>query len=148
MEAVIFIGIQATGKSTFYKTKFFNSHVRLSMDLLNTRNKENRFLETCFQTQSRFVIDNTNPSIESRNKYIRLAKKNKYKVVGYYFNSSIENALQRNDIRKGKEKIPEIGIKACHKSLVIPSREEGFDKLYFVKICKNDFVIEDWKDEV
>ena len=68
MQAIIFIGIQATGKSTFYKTNFFNSHIRLSMDLLNTRNKENRFLETCFHTQARFVVDNTNPTSEERKK--------------------------------------------------------------------------------
>uniref|UniRef100_A0AAU6WVW6 Uncharacterized protein n=1 Tax=Chryseobacterium endophyticum TaxID=1854762 RepID=A0AAU6WVW6_9FLAO len=30
------------------------------MDLLNTRNKENRLLQYCFETQSRMVIDNTN----------------------------------------------------------------------------------------
>ena len=34
MEAIIFTGIQATGKSTFYKQNFFNSHVRISLDLL------------------------------------------------------------------------------------------------------------------
>ncbi|MBN1315005.1 MAG: hypothetical protein JXA42_06040 [Anaerolineales bacterium] len=38
MQAVIFIGIQATGKSTFFKERFFNTHVRISLDLLKTRN--------------------------------------------------------------------------------------------------------------
>ncbi|MEL6944740.1 MAG: ATP-binding protein, partial [Bacteroidota bacterium] len=36
MQAILFIGIQASGKSTFYKERFFNTHVRISMDLLNT----------------------------------------------------------------------------------------------------------------
>ena len=149
MQAIIFIGIQATGKSTFYKANFFNSHVRLSMDLLNTRNKEKIYLETCFKTQSKFVIDNTNPTTEDREKYIRLAKENKYEVVGYYFSSSIEVALKRNKERTGKEKIPEIGIKGCYGKLEIPKLEEGFDKLYFVKTTKNhQFEVEDWKDEI
>lgn len=45
MEGIIFIGIQASGKSSFYKEKFFNSHLRVSLDLLNTRNKENQILD-------------------------------------------------------------------------------------------------------
>lgn len=148
MQAIIFIGIQATGKSTFYKANFFNSHIRLSMDLLNTRNKENRFLETCFQTQASFVVDNTNPTSEERKKYIKLARENKYEVIGYYFSSSIAEALKRNSSREGKEKVPEIGIKGCYGRLEIPTKEEGFDKLYFVNSFDNAFIVEDWKNEI
>jgi len=42
MQIIIFIGIPASGKSSFYKELFFNSHIRISMDLLNTRNKEGK----------------------------------------------------------------------------------------------------------
>ena len=148
MQLIIFIGIQATGKSTFYKSNFFNSHVRISMDLLNTRNKEKQFMDTCFETESKFVVDNTNPTIEDRAKYIRLAQENNYEVVGYYFSSSIEESLDRNKQRKGKEVIPDVGIRSCYSKLEIPTKSEGFDKLYFVKISDGKFIIEDWKDEV
>src|SRR4051812_8782542 len=37
MEAVILIGIQGSGKSTFYRERFFDTHVRVSLDLLKTR---------------------------------------------------------------------------------------------------------------
>ena len=33
MEAVIFIGIQASGKSTFFKERFFNTHVRINLEM-------------------------------------------------------------------------------------------------------------------
>lgn len=148
MQAIIFIGIQATGKSTFYKTHFFNSHVRISMDLLNTRNKERKFLETCFQTHTQFVVDNTNPSLADRKKYIDRAKENKYEVVGYYFSSSLKEALRRNQLRTGKEKIPEAGIRGCLRRLGMPQKVEGFDKLYFVKLSKDGFIVTDWKDEI
>lgn len=148
MQAIIFTGIQATGKSTFYKTHFFNSHVRLSMDLLNTRNRENEFLKTCLKTQSKFVVDNTNPTAEERKKYINPAKEKKYEVIGYYFSSSLAEAIQRNNKRTGKDKIPEIGIKGCFRKLEIPKLREGFDKLYFVKIADNKFIVEDWNDEI
>ena len=40
MEAIVFIGLQASGKSSFYKERFFSTHVRISLDLLRTRNRE------------------------------------------------------------------------------------------------------------
>ncbi|WPQ66349.1 hypothetical protein SIO70_15935 [Chitinophaga sancti] len=66
MEAIIFCGIQASGKSTFYSEHFFNSHARISLDLLNTRNREDIFLHACFSTHMPFVVDNTNPTRAER----------------------------------------------------------------------------------
>lgn len=148
MEAIIFCGIQATGKTTFFKKKFFNTHIRISLDLLNTRNKEQKFIETCFSIQQRYVVDNTNPTKEDRAKYILAAKANKFKVIGYYFKSGIEEALSRNNLRPGKENIPEIGIKGTFKKLEPPEFEEGFDELFFVEIANNDFIIKEWTNEV
>ena len=70
MEAVIFTGLQGSGKSSFYKERFFSTHVRISLDLLRTRHRENRLLALCLETQQRFVIDNTNPARADRAKYI------------------------------------------------------------------------------
>jgi predicted kinase len=50
MEAIIFIGLQASGKSTFYKENFFNSHLRISNDLLKTKNRESRLIDFCIET--------------------------------------------------------------------------------------------------
>ena len=148
MEILIFCGIQATGKTTFYKDRFFKSHIRISLDQLNTRNKEQKFIDTCFLTRQPFVIDNTNPTISERNKYILAAKANKFKVIGYYFHSSLSDAISRNNFRKGKENIPEIGIKGTFNKLTLPSYEEGFDELYYVKIENESFQIKEWKNEI
>ena len=148
MEAVIFCGIQATGKTTFFKERFFNTHIRISLDQLNTRNKELRFIETCISTFHPFVIDNTNPSLEERAKYIAIAKANKFKVIGYYFQSKVSDALARNNQRTGKEKIPEIGIKGTFKRLSLPSIDEGFDELYYVTAEDYKFTVKEWRDEV
>jgi predicted kinase len=148
MEAIIFIGIQGTGKSTFYKENFFNSHIRISLDLLNTRNKQNKFLNTCFETQSRFVIDNTSPEIKDREPFIERAKERKYKVIGYYFRSNIIEAIERNSQRIGKEKIPVIGIKGCYNKLELPDLKEGFDELYYVEIINGQFKVSEWKNEI
>lgn len=148
MEAIIFIGIQASGKSTFYHKQFMNTHIRISLDLLNTRNKEDKFLETCFATQSKFVIDNTNPTVNERLKYIELAKKNKYKIIGYYFQSKLDEAISRNNQRAEKARIKEIGLKNCYSKLQTPSYNEGFDELFYVSFVKNGFQIKNWENEI
>ncbi|QKJ30714.1 AAA family ATPase [Mucilaginibacter mali] len=148
MEAVIFCGIQATGKTTFFKEKFFKTHMRISLDQLNTRNKEFKFVETCIMTNHPFVIDNTNPSRAERAKYIAIAKTNRFKVTGYYFSSKLADALERNNQRTGKEKIPEIGIKGTFKKLRLPSIDEGFDELYYVTVENNIFTVKEWSDEI
>lgn len=140
---IIFTGIPASGKSSFYKELFFNSHLRISMDLLNTRNKENKLLQYGFETQSRMVIDNTNVTRESRKKYIEAAKQNQYTVTGYFFESSIQDCLERNKTRK--DSINEIGIKAKYKDLEKPDYIEGFDKIFSVKIISNTFEISDYE---
>ncbi|WES97752.1 AAA family ATPase [Chryseobacterium arthrosphaerae] len=143
MEMIIFTGIPASGKSSLYKELFFNSHIRISMDLLNTRNKEGKLLQYCFDTQSKMVIDNTNVSRENRRKYIQLAIQNKYSIVGYFFESDIRDCLERNKNRK--DSINETGIKAKYKELELPSLEEGFDQIIKVKIINNQFKISDYE---
>jgi len=70
MQLIILIGIPGCGKSSFYKGQFFNSHLRLSLDLLKTRNKEQRFLNQALSLQQWIVIDNTNVLREERSKYM------------------------------------------------------------------------------
>jgi predicted kinase len=143
MEAVIFCGIQGSGKSTFYKEYFFKTHVRISLDLLKTRHRENMLLHTCLTVQQPFVIDNTNAAKKERHKYIEKAKTYGFIVKGYYFHTSVADALARNKNRTGKENIPVAGIISTHKKLEIPTYEEGFDKIYRVAIINGDFEIED-----
>lgn len=143
MEAIIFTGIQASGKSTFYKENFFKTHVRISLDMLRTRNKESILLNACIEARQPFVVDNTNPTVEDRRKYIEKAKENNLKIIAYYFQTTSSEAVARNQGREGKEVVPLIAIYGTNKKLQVPSFEEGFDELYYVRIGeKNDFIIE------
>ena len=141
MEGIIFIGIQASGKSTFYKENFFNSHLRISLDLLNTRNKERQILDKCLDLQQRVVIDNTNPTAFDRKRYIDKFKARKYNVIGYYFETNLEQALARNEQRTGKARISDIGVRSTYKKLQIPDWEEGFDQLFKVQIEQEKMLI-------
>jgi predicted kinase len=149
MQAIIFVGIQATGKTTFYNQRFLNTHVRISLDLLKTRNRETKFLETCILTQQRFVVDNTNPTAEVRKRYIDLAQKAGYEIIGYYFQSQSEKAVERNSSRDPSAQIPIKGILGTYNQLELPSYVEGFDALYYVSITDdNNFNVERWGDDV
>ncbi|MFZ6030442.1 MAG: AAA family ATPase [Chloroflexota bacterium] len=85
MEVILFIGIQAVGKSTFYKEHFFTTHVRINLDMLKTRAREMALLQACLATQQPFVVDNTNVLKRERARYIELARQSGFRVVGYYF---------------------------------------------------------------
>src|SRR5689334_1064942 len=99
MEAVIFTGIQASGKSSFYRERFFDTHVRINLDMLKTRRREDRLLLACLETQQSFVVDNTNPTVEERAKYIAPARAGGFRVVGYYFQSDVGACIRRNSTR-------------------------------------------------
>ena len=149
MEAVIFIGLQASGKSSFYRQKFIDSHIRLNLDMLKTRHRERLLYEACLAAKQPMVIDNTNPRIAERQKYIVPAQANKFAVTGYYFQSDLASCKQRNEQRRGKSKIPLVGLLDTYKRLELPSYEEGFDRLYYVKLGEDKtFTVETWQDAV
>lgn len=145
MEAVIFVGIQGAGKSTFCKERFYDSHVRINLDMLRTRRRETLLFEACLEAKQKLVLDNTNLTREEREKYIVRAKDFGFKIVGYYFQTKIEKAIERNNRREGKAKIPEKGLRGALKKLQVPIYEEGFDKLFRVWINdENQFVVEEF----
>ena len=102
-------------------------------------------MELCLRTQQKFVVDNTNLTKVERAKYIEAARARKFRVVGYYFESKVEDAIRRNSTRTGKENIPEIGIRGAYKRLERPGYEEGFDELYHVRIGEEGFVVREWQ---
>jgi predicted kinase len=135
MEAVIFIGIQGSGKSTFYRERFFDTHVRINLDMLRTRHREQILFNACLSARQSFVIDNTNPTKSDRARYIAPARAAGCRIVAYLFNSSVREAIQRNNQRKRKAKIPPAAIAGTFKKLEPPSLEEGFDEIFSVEIA-------------
>jgi predicted kinase len=132
MELVLFTGIQGSGKSSFYQERFYATHLRLNRDMLKTRHRERRLLEVCLEIGQPIVVDNTNPRPIDRADYMQLAKAAKFRVIGYYFRTTIATALARNEQRTGTAKIPKVGLFTTYKRLEPPKMDEGFDELYCV----------------
>lgn len=148
MQAIIFSGIQAAGKSSYYLERFFRTHVRISLDMVKTRHRERLLLDACIMAKQSFVVDNTNPTRAERSLYVSAAKAAGFQVVGYYFRSQAAECLARNAARPEVERVPEKGILGACGRLEIPSPDEGFDELWYVRIVDGRFVVEEWNDEV
>lgn len=137
MQLIIFTGLQASGKSTFYKEYFYKTHLRINLDMLKTRHRENILFEAGLASKTKMVIDNTNMSKADRVHYIQQAKDARFEVISYYFATDLDSTLQRNRQRFGKEQIPDQGILATLKRFEHPCLQEGFQEIYQVKIANH-----------
>lgn len=145
MESVIFTGIQASGKSMFYRERFFATHVRINLDMLRTRHRESLLLRACIDGQQHFVVDNTNPTAAERARYIVPAREAGFRVVGYVFPSDVGGSIRRNATRPERERVPPAAIGGTAKRLEMPRWDEGYDELYAVRIDEmGTFVMEEY----
>ena len=123
-------GLQGSGKTTLYRDRFLATHVRVSMDLLRTRARESAFLELCLETGQPFVVDNTNPTVADRARYVQPARAAGFRVVGYVVEVDAAVAFARNAARPGRERIPDRGLRGTAARFIRPAPEEGFDELW------------------
>ena len=142
MEAVILVGVQGAGKSTFYRERFFDTHVRINLDMLRTRDRERQLLNACLDAGQSFVVDNTNPQASDRARYVGPARAKGFRVIAYFFDVPLRDAMQRNNQRKLRQKIPAVAVAGTHKKLERPSKDEGFDQIFTVQVAEPDrFVV-------
>jgi predicted kinase len=137
MEAVILCGVQGSGKTTLYRDRFLETHVRVSMDLLRTRAREAALLRTCLETGQRFVVDNTNPTPAERRRYLEPARTARFRVVGYLVEVEEAEALGRNAERPGRTRVPPAGLVGTARRLIRPALEEGFDELWHATAARD-----------
>lgn len=136
-ELILFIGLPAAGKSTYYREHFAATHVHVSKDLLpktrRTAAKQQLEIEAALADGKSVVVDNTNPSLDVRAPLITLGRRHGARVIAYYFNTEVKTVLARNRLREGIARVPNVAIFATRKKLVPPTIEEGFDEVVVVK---------------
>src|SRR3954466_11166027 len=150
MEAVILCGVQGSGKTTLYRDRFLETHVRVSMDLLRTRAREAALLRVCLDTGQRFVVDNTNPTPAERRRSLEPARSARFRVIGYLVEIEEAEALARNAERPGGRRgpppgpagagrppPPPAGVVGAARRPIRPTREEAFDELWHATAARD-----------
>lgn len=132
-QAVIFVGLQGSGKTTYYSKHFAATHEHISRDVQKNIEQEAALIEACLRSGTSFVLDNTNATKPVRAHYIRAAKVAGFLVIGYFFDTPVRTAIGRNNHRKDKKPIPVPAILRSAKHLQAPTLEEGFDEIHVVK---------------
>ena len=82
------------------------------------------------------MVDNTNPQASDRAKYIGPAREKGFRVVAYFFDVPLRDAMQRNNQRKFRQKIPAVAVAGTHKKLEPPHKDEGFDQIFTVQVTE------------
>jgi hypothetical protein len=91
------------------------------------------------------VVDNTNLTPVDRARYIGPALDAGFRVIGYFFQSKVADAIRRNADRTEPERVPDVAIAGASNRLQLPARAEGFDELFFVRLNGgNQFAVEPW----
>lgn len=148
MQLLLFCGVQASGKSSYYKAHFADTHIRLNLDMLRTRHREALLFHACLQAKQPCVIDNTNPTAAARAKYLEPARAAHFQSIAYYFETPLADALARNATRSGKARIPERGIIATYKQLEPPTLAEGIAAIYRVRLDPQHGYLTEKIDEI
>ena len=128
-DAVILIGLQGAGKTSFYNERWSGTHAHISLDVAGTRDRERRLMDEAIGQRRPFVVDNTNLLRRDRAEYIKIAKAAGYRVTGYYFKPNIRVSIGRNNHRTDKKPVAVPAILAAMKRLEPPDANEGFDEL-------------------
>jgi predicted kinase len=138
MECVILIGLPGSGKTTFFRERFAGTHQHVSKDAMRhnrqPQRRQEQLIDAALASGRSVVVDNTNPRVADRAAIIAIAKRRGAEVAGYFFTTEAADALRRNRLRQGRERVPAVAIFATRKRLEAPTYEEGFDRLFTVAV--------------
>ncbi len=133
LELIIFVGLQASGKSTYYHTHLAATHVHVSKDLMpNARRRDDRQMQSSGEALAAgrsVAVDNTNPTPAVRAPLMAIGRRHGARVVAYFFETTVKDAVARNRAREGKARVPDVAIFVTAKKLVPPTLAEGFDEV-------------------
>ena len=132
-EAIIFVGLQGAGKTTYFKNHFAATHEHISRDLQISPERELSLFRECLRAGKSFVLDDTNATRAVRAPYVREAKAAGFTVIAYFFDTPVRTAIGRNNHRKDKKPIPVPAILRSAKHLEPPSEVEGMDEVRIIR---------------
>lgn len=140
-EMVIFVGFPASGKSTFVQTHFKSAgYVHANRDTLGSWQKCAELCRRSLTTGKSVVVDNTNPDVESRKRYIDIARQMMVPCRCFRFTASLNHARHNEKFRvmiyKTKP-VNDIIMHSYKKKFVEPNMDEGFTEILKVNFVPN-----------
>jgi predicted kinase len=151
MEIVLLVGLQGSGKSTFYRTHHAATYVLVSKDRFQDdrrlQRRQMQLIEQALKEGCSVVVDNTNPMVEDRAPIIALARRYGAAVLSYVFEPDLGDRLQRNARRTGRERVPDRALFITFHRLRTPTLAEGFDRLSRVRPAPDGTFIVEGLDE-
>ncbi|MFI6412601.1 AAA family ATPase [Streptomyces sp. NPDC050585] len=138
-DLAVLVGLQAAGKSTFYRQRLADRYALVSKDLFprGARNKQRRQMAQVAEALAAgrpVAVDNTNPSPEEWGPLVSEARAHGATATAYWFPPDVPGSLRRNAARHGRERVPEAGFRATLARLRRPSRADGFDAVLEVRM--------------
>lgn len=144
-ELSIFVGLQGSGKSTFFRERLAATHLWVSKDRMrNRRDRAQRqgvLIEQALREGRAVAVDNTHPRRADRAELIALGRAHRARVVGYFFDADKASCLARNALRVGRERVPDVALHVAAARLEPPTLDEGFDRLYRVRLVEGGFEV-------
>ncbi|MFD0901568.1 AAA family ATPase [Actinomadura sediminis] len=136
-EVAVLIGLQASGKTTFYRARLAATHVHVSKDHFpKARRKQARQMRLVAEALADgrdVAVDNTNPSPDEWAPLIEAGHRCGARVVGYWFPPDVALSMRRNALRPPEIRVPDVGVYATLKRLRRPEPGDGFDELWSVR---------------
>ncbi|UGY93939.1 ATP-binding protein [Streptomyces gobiensis] len=138
LDVAVLVGLQASGKTTFYEQCLSGHYTLVSKDLFprSARNKQQRqmrLVEEALTAGRSVAVDNTNPSPEEWDPLVALIHAHDATVTAYWFPPDVTGSLQRNAPREGRDQVPDVAIFATLNRLREPSFSDGFDTVLEVR---------------
>lgn len=133
----ILIGLQASGKTSFYRGVLARTHVHVSKDAFpkarRRQARQLRLVAEALDAGRDVAVDNTNPSAEEWEPLIAAGRERGARVVGYWFPPDLDRSVARNAARGDETRVPDVGLYATVKRLRQPRLVDGFDELFTVR---------------
>jgi predicted kinase len=138
MELVVLVGLQGSGKTTFFRERFATTHDHVSKDNFRSNprpaRRQRQLIAAALAAGRSVVVDNTNPTAADRLELVALGRAAGAEVVCYFFPPDVDASLRRNARREGKARVPDHAVRITAAQLTPPARAEGFDRVYRVQL--------------
>ncbi len=95
------------------------------------KHTERKILEQLLQEKQKVLIDNTSVTVDSRKRYLELARTLKKSIGALFIHNPVQVCLKRN--KQNKFGVPDIVISNLSTHIELPSTKEGFKEVMIIK---------------